>query len=79
MLEALSFQGGPSLEEKTQLLVKQAVAAILNADHDDVDYPRLQGNIISDVNDALASTDQGTILDLKDALDAHNNLGCPLN
>lgn len=76
---ALSFSGGPGLEAKAALLVHHAVAALLNASNPDVDYPRTAAEVIADTNAALASGDQATIEALKDAFDADNNLGCPLN
>jgi hypothetical protein len=44
-----------------------------------VDYPRTAASIIADVNAALATGSRSTMLALKNALDADNNLGCPLN
>ncbi len=79
LLEALSFGGGKTDCDAARLLVHHAVAALLNAGHSGVNYPRTTADIISDVNSALASCDRGTMLDLKDELDADNNLGCPLN
>jgi hypothetical protein len=55
------------------------VAALLDAAHPDVDYPRTPASVIADVNAALASRNRDTILDLASRLDADNNLGCPLN
>lgn len=77
--DALEFHGGDTVEEKAQILMRQAVAAILNASHPDVDYPRDLGDIIADVNAALDSGDQDIMLDLKDELEFDNELVCPLN
>ncbi|MGH2523986.1 MAG: hypothetical protein ACRDH2_15880 [Anaerolineales bacterium] len=55
------------------------MAALLNSAHPDVDYPRTTSEVIADVNAALASNNRSTILALATALDADNNLGCPLN
>lgn len=79
LLEALSFGGGKTDCDAARLLVHHAVAALLNASHSGVNYPRTTADIISDVNSALASCDRATMLALKDELDADNNLGCPLN
>jgi hypothetical protein len=76
---ALSFGGGDSLEEAAQILLRQAVAATLNARHPGLTYPRSAAAVQTDVNAALASTNRTTILNLANALDTDNNLGCPLN
>ena len=82
LLEALSYDGGPFPVDMAELLLKQAVAAILNASSEDVGYPFRRFDaplgIIPSVNSALASGDRDTMGDLKDVLDEANNLGCPL-
>lgn len=77
LLEALSFKGGDTVEEKAETLLRVAVAALLNAAHPDVNYPMSAGVVIAKVNAALASGDPNTMLDLKAILDDYNNLGCP--
>jgi hypothetical protein len=79
LLDALSFKGGSTLEGAAQILLRAAVSALLNASHPNVSYPRTAAGVISDVNSALASGDRDTMLTLASALDADNNLGCPLN
>jgi hypothetical protein len=79
LLDALNFNGGPSVQDAAKILLRAAVAGLLDAAHPGVDYPRTEASVISDVNAALASSDRATILALKDAIDADNNLGCPLN
>lgn len=79
LLEALSFNGGGDATAASRLLLKQAVAAVLNASHGAVDYALTSGDIIAQVNAALATEDRSTMLTLKDELDAFNNAGCPLN
>lgn len=79
LLDALRFRGGSGACGKAQILLRAAVAALLNAAHSGVDYPRSEGDIISDVNDALAGCDPDEMVNLAGALDADNNLGCPLN
>ena len=79
LLAALSFQGGTALADAARLLLHHAVAALLNASHPGVDYPRTPASIIADVNAALASGSRSTMLALKNQLDSDNNLGCPLN
>lgn len=79
LLAALDLEGGDTDAEAAGLLLHHAVAALLNAAHPGVDYPRTAASIIADVNAALASGSRDTMLALKDELDADNNLGCPLN
>jgi hypothetical protein len=79
LLQALRYKGGSSLNDKKNLLIKQAVAALLNADHPDVDYPLTESEILTLVNTALCSNDQVDILSAQNELNALNNLGCPLN
>ena len=79
LLQALSFKGGSGTLGAAQTLLRAAVAALLNSAHPDVDYPRTTAEVIADVNAALASQDRSTMLNLATALDADNNLGCPLN
>lgn len=78
LLDALNFRGGPDATAAARLLLKQAVAALLNASHPDVAYGMTVDQIISDVNDALATEDRQTMLDLKDELDELNTASCPL-
>ncbi len=77
--QALEGGGGSGLEGAAQILLRAAVAALLNAAHEDVDYPRTFASIIADVKAALVSGDRQTMLDLAKALDEDNNLGCPIN
>ncbi len=82
-LEALNYSGGSTILDKAKLLLKQAVAAFLNAANPDVGYPERRfsdpGNILANVNAALASANATTILNLQGHYDSLNNLGCPLN
>jgi hypothetical protein len=79
LLQALSFKGGSGTKGAAQILLRAAVAALLNSAHPDVDYPRTTAEVIAAVNAALASNDRSTMLTLAAQLDADNNLGCPLN
>jgi hypothetical protein len=80
-VQALNFQGGDSVQEKAEILLRAAVAAVLNADSPGVNFPWTSAQVISEVNAALASQDATTIIDLADQLDGDNNGpgGCPLN
>lgn len=85
--EALAGGGGPGVTGAELILARAATAAFLNAAHEGVGYPwrrysaGLDGRppLVDTVNDALASGDRATILELARRLDADNNLGCPLN
>jgi uncharacterized repeat protein (TIGR01451 family) len=79
LLQALNYGGGPGAKGAAQILLRAAVAALLNAANSDVAYPRTEAEIIADVNAALASNNRSQMLALATELDADNNLGCPLN
>jgi len=79
LLEALKYGGGSSLTEAKQILLRAAVASLLNAAHPDVDFGASPATVIAAVNAALSSADRTTILNLASDLDARNNAGCPLN
>lgn len=73
LLQALDFNGGPSVLDKGKLLLKQAVAAALNARVYQYNYSFTQ--VILATRNALATQDPGTILAQKDQFDAWNNQG----
>ena len=77
--EALDFNGGNTLEEKAQILLRNAVASLLNAAHPNINYPLSLAEVIADVNAALASEDGATILALEAILDEYNNFGADLS
>ena len=77
--QALSFQGGSGTTAAARILLRAAVAALLNSAHPNIDYPLTTTEIIADVNAALASQNRSTMLALARELDSANNLGCPLN
>ncbi len=79
LLDALSFGGGPGVEGGVKILLRAAVAGLLNASHPGVDYTTSAAALIADVDAALASGDRDTMLALASSIDADNNLGCPLN
>jgi hypothetical protein len=78
LLAALAFGGGPGNQGAAEILLRAAVAALLNASHPDVSYPRTAASVLSDVNLALLLS-RDPMLVLAAALDADNNRGCPLN
>lgn len=75
--QALSFGGGPGLDGGQKILLRAAVAALLNAAHPDVSYPVSAASVISQVNTALGGT-RAAMLSLAETLDGYNNAGCPL-
>ena len=79
LLDALSFQGGSTLEGAAEILLRAGVAGLLDAAHPNVNYPRTPASVIADVNAALASGDRDTMTSVAAAIDKDNNLGCPLN
>ncbi len=79
LLQALDFGGGSDLSGAARLLLREAVAAVLNAAHPDVNYPRTEAEVIGTVDAALATADIGTLLSLSGGLRADNNSrDCPL-
>ena len=79
LLQALAFDGGTGLSGAKKILIRAAVAALLNAAHPSVDYPLTTAEVISDVNAALKSNNRSTILALASSLNTNNNLNCPLS
>jgi hypothetical protein len=80
LLAALDFGGGPGIDGATQILLRAAVAALLNSASSGVDYTLTTAQVISQVNTALATGDRDAILTLAGQLDTFNNTGsCTLN
>jgi hypothetical protein len=71
--EALNLGGGDEIA-----LARAAVAALLNAASDEIDFEFTEQEVIEKVQAAIASGDPEEIEDLKDELDRENNRGCPL-
>lgn len=87
-----SLKGGPGVAGAQEILLRAAVASLLNAADDSEDglhllFPwrrdavGLNGDppLISTVNATLASGSRATIIGVAARLDAANNLGCPLD
>jgi hypothetical protein len=55
------------------------VAALLNASHPDINYPLSGAQVISQVNNALASLNRSTMLTLASKLDTFNNASCTVD
>lgn len=77
LIDALSLKGGSTIQGAKDILLRAAVAALLNAADPSLNYPRTVAQVLNDVNAAMASGDRTTILTLASELDADNNLGCP--
>jgi hypothetical protein len=81
LLEALQGGGGPGVVGAEQILLRAAVAALLNASSAGLSFPLTVADIKSDVNTALAIGTRDAILTVATALDNYNNGsgGCPLS
>lgn len=85
LLEALQLPGGRGVSGATQILLREAVAALLNAAHPNVNFAFSVGSVQSQVNAAISSGNRTTILNAKDVLEAENAgtsenpSFCPLN
>lgn len=77
LLQALGFSGGSGTVGGARILLREAVAGLLNAAHPDVDYALSMGNLQTSVNVLLATNDRSAMLAGATMLDAFNNLGCP--
>lgn len=78
LLDALQYGGGKDAEGGAMILLRAAVAALLNSESAGVDYPLTTGDILAQVNNALATLDKGTMVSLAATLDGYNNLGSPI-
>jgi hypothetical protein len=78
LLKALGYRVRRGPQRAARKLLRAAVAALLNAAHQDVDYPRTVSTVISAVNAALASNDREIMLNLAANLNDDNTRGCPL-
>jgi hypothetical protein len=79
LLFALALPGGPGAAGGARILMKQAVAALLNAAHPSILYPLTPAQVISRVNTALASGNRATMVALAAQLESYNTAGCPLS
>ncbi len=75
-LEAsLSFKGGPTLANKAESLLGEAVAGLLNTTSPDIHYPISAAKVLSLVDAALQSQNTSKIDALASTLRGYNNLG----
>ena len=75
ILEAEVTGGGATLAEKAIILLRQAIAGVLNASDPDINYQFSPASVIAAVNAALAAGDADDMETLKDILEANNELG----
>jgi hypothetical protein len=75
LLQALQAGGGDGLDGAARILLRAAVASLLNSSVTDVSFPMTSAEIIDAVNDALASQDRSEMLALASELDDLNNAG----
>ncbi len=73
LMEALNYGGGTGPDGAAQVLLRAAVAAVLNANHGKVAYPLPESYVISEVSSALQSGSRETMLVLANKLDKANN------
>lgn len=78
-LNALKYKGGPGIDGAKRILLKQAVASLLNAASGGVEFPLTVQQVIDMTTFALESNDRDVMISLSATLDAYNNQGCPLN
>jgi hypothetical protein len=80
LVQGLDFGGGNDLSGKAQILLRAAIAAVLNAETFGNLYPISTADIIANTNAALASGNKNAITALAQQLDFTNNFNpCPLN
>ena len=79
MLQALQFKGGRGLEGAERILMRAAVAAILNTSHPHVAYAISEADLLDQIGVAFGSGDRHTLLGLATEIDDLNNSSCPIN
>jgi hypothetical protein len=79
LLNALGYQGGRGLNGSAQQLIREGVAAMLNAANPGVHFPLTVSQIESAVDAALQSQRRDTIQGAAASLASDNSAGCPLS
>jgi len=77
--QALDLQGGKDACGKAEILLRAAAAAYLNSLSTCVQFELSTGELVAEVNAALAGCDANAIITEATRLDGFNNAGCPLN
>jgi hypothetical protein len=73
--QAIAGGGGKGAAGAATILLRAAVAALLNSVHPDVDYPLTTAQVIAWVSEALTGSDSAK-LELARLLEGYNSLGC---
>jgi uncharacterized repeat protein (TIGR01451 family) len=79
LMQAFGYGGGKGIYGGARILLRAAVAAILNACNDNVAYPMGETAVINAVNAALATLDRQEMVGLGGILDMYNNYGCSID
>lgn len=79
LLTALKYKRGPHVNGGKRILLKQAVASLLNSASGGVAFPLTTTQVVQQVKFALNTHDRDVMLALASTLKAYNNQGCPLN
>lgn len=86
LLEGLNYPGGPGVDGAKMILLRAAVAALLNATHPGIDYGPDEAQVLAQTAQRLAGVGltaaehRTYMLALASAYDTLNNLAtCPLN
>jgi len=84
LMDALNYQGGKGVPGAARILLRAAVAALLNASHPDIHYPfldnEIDGQAVIDAVCALDLNDRSAMLQLAEELDGYNNTPpCPID
>ena len=78
-LDALAFTDTTGVEGAARILLRSAVAGLLNASDPSILYLYPEDLIITEVNAALALYDETVMRDLQATIELYNSLSCPLD
>jgi len=78
LVEGLGFNGGSGDAGAARILLRAAIAGLLNSASFPSGYPSTPSALMTAVNNALTGT-RDDMLNLASTIDKNNNLGCPLN
>jgi len=75
LIEGLTYKGGTNLNGGFQILMRAAIAALLNEEYYGIYYPGATSTtaLIAEVNSVLATQNRGSYLTLATTLDNWNN------
>jgi hypothetical protein len=80
LLTALSFQGGPTFDDAAKLLLRDAVAALLNSVNPNFDFSISKTLVLNDTNAAIRSGNRNEVLLVQEAFSGDNSgAACPLS